>query len=59
MKHNSTATDSSELLRCPTCGNDDVETFTWDDTDGWADFVVCPVCGTRYNPFTGELRRPR
>jgi hypothetical protein len=44
-------------MPCPTCGNDDVDTLTWDDPEV-GDFVTCLACGTRYSPFTGETHRP-
>jgi hypothetical protein len=50
--------DNRACAPCPTCGNDNVDTLVWDDPDGGADFVTCLVCGTRYNPITGELQRP-
>jgi ribosomal protein S27E len=43
---------------CPTCGNDDIDTLVWDDPRGGADFVTCLVCGTRYDPITGEFQKP-
>jgi hypothetical protein len=46
-------------MPCPMCGNDDVDTLAWDeDADDLAAFVNCILCGTRYNPFTGEIQIP-
>ena len=50
--------DNRAFAACPTCGNDDIDTLVWDDPDGGTDFVACLVCGTRYNPLTGELHMP-
>ena len=50
--------DNRACTPCPTCGNDDIDKLVWDDPDGGADFVTCLVCGTRYNPITGELQQP-
>jgi ribosomal protein S27E len=41
---------------CPTCGNDDIDTLIWDDPADLAAFVTCVLCGTRYNPFTGQIQ---
>jgi formate dehydrogenase maturation protein FdhE len=46
------------FVPCPTCGNDDVDTLVWDDEEGGADFVRCTVCGTRYDPISGEIEQP-
>lgn len=46
---------TSALIPCPACGNDDPEALIWDEPDGGVNFVRCAVCGTRYDPFTGEL----
>lgn len=43
---------------CPLCSNDDVDTLVWDDPDLGTQFVTCLICGTRYNPLTGEIQRP-
>jgi len=44
-------------VRCPTCGNDDMEGVVFDDPEGSADIVACLRCGTRYNLLTGEFER--
>jgi hypothetical protein len=43
---------------CPTCGHPGLDLIIWDDPSGGADFVTCLLCGTRYNPITGELQPP-
>jgi len=58
MKTHSFTPENSEPLPYPTYGNEEMETLLWDNADGETDFVICPVCGTRYNPFTGKLRWP-
>ncbi len=58
MKHKTAHNEKSGIVPCPTCSNDEMDTLVWDDPNGEAEFVVCPVCGARYNPFTGELSWP-
>ena len=55
MKNHSATSENSEPLPCPTCGNEETEALLWDNAAGETDLVICPVCGTCYNPFTGEL----
>jgi len=50
--------DRPALLPCPRCGNPDVDLMIWIDPDSRVDFVTCFACGTRYDPFTGELQQP-
>jgi formate dehydrogenase maturation protein FdhE len=59
MKNHRTKTENEDnraALPCPTCGNDDIDTFVWDDPDRGADFVTCLACGTRFNPISGEFQ---
>jgi hypothetical protein len=45
-------------MPCPVCGNDDDDTLVSDDPNDLAAFVTCFLCGTRFNPFTGDIRMP-
>jgi len=58
MKKSWTDAEGASFEPCPTCGNDNQDTLVWDDPEGGADFITCIVCGTRYDPLTGEPQWP-